>query len=493
MPARGEGVLRSEIAMRRPDPLLDNLRQILRYYRRGYNSEEEYAQAISSSAGENGLISRKKLRLLLGKDRKGINLKLVQLKDASHIPSKHKNTLLLADVATGAGHVLHVRIFDGDGKVIVETDETCLTKQARQVDELKKQLANLWALDKLRGNDKKRVMAAVESIVDYSHPKSPARDEIPLSLSEIRALHEFLVQKGRGGFGTLLGGRTLLGSVAARGKVMFILPSKAIESSTVPVTAVIYWDLHAMMEIIAALQRINPTIQIMIEVQEEGERPGEPGDRSSFFEKQPWYKHLTGVDAPSLICIGSPRANHASEILLTQMYGGEPFSESDGLGTPPPFRFYWRPESKLASNFAAREGDLGRVKWEVKDGTGWEELKGRDRLSALLVRMTGGDWKGLPLAYDQGTPEWETHGIVAAQRREGGQIWIVAAGLEGPASRGVSRQLSSLKPFPIDSPDPASKPVQYVMSFKVNNNPYMKSNNRDSRELGTYSRTEEIA
>ena len=52
------------------------------------------------------------------------------LNDVSGIPTEGKNLIIVAAV----NNVLHFRIFKGDGKVVVDTDEKTLTKKARQIE-----------------------------------------------------------------------------------------------------------------------------------------------------------------------------------------------------------------------------------------------------------------------------------------------------------------------------------------------------------------------
>jgi hypothetical protein len=58
------------------------------------------------------------------------------LNDVSAIPTEGKDLIIVAAV----NNVLHFRIFDGDGKVVVDTDEQRLRKKARQIEGLRKQL-----------------------------------------------------------------------------------------------------------------------------------------------------------------------------------------------------------------------------------------------------------------------------------------------------------------------------------------------------------------
>jgi hypothetical protein len=65
-------------------------------------------------------------------------------------------------------NVLHFRIFDGHGKVVVDTDEQRLTEKALQIEGLRKQLESLWPPHELTPSDKGRVTTAVTSIVGHA-------------------------------------------------------------------------------------------------------------------------------------------------------------------------------------------------------------------------------------------------------------------------------------------------------------------------------------
>ena len=60
--------------------------------------------------------------------------------DVSGIPTGGKSLIIVAAV----DHVLHFRIFDSDGQVVVDTDEKKLAGQAGQIEDLRKQLESLW-------------------------------------------------------------------------------------------------------------------------------------------------------------------------------------------------------------------------------------------------------------------------------------------------------------------------------------------------------------
>ena len=100
----------------------------------------------------------------------GCDLRLMPLvNNISGIPTEGegKNLIIVAAV----NNVLHFRIFDGDGKVDVDTDEKRLTGQARQIEDLKKDLESLWSRHELTRSENGRVITAVTSIVTPPSPR----------------------------------------------------------------------------------------------------------------------------------------------------------------------------------------------------------------------------------------------------------------------------------------------------------------------------------
>ena len=96
------------------------------------------------------------------KARTGYDLKLLpSVKDVAGIPANGKDLIVVAAV----DNVLHFRVFDSDGKIDVDTDETKLTKQARQVDDVRNKLASLGTIRELSDGDKAPIIAAVTSLL----------------------------------------------------------------------------------------------------------------------------------------------------------------------------------------------------------------------------------------------------------------------------------------------------------------------------------------
>jgi hypothetical protein len=100
----------------------------------------------------------------------GCDLRLMSsVKDVSGIPTAGDSLMIVAVV----DQVLHFRIFDGHGKVVVDTDEKKLPAQALQIEDLRKQLESLWPPQTPTRSERIGVNASVTSIVGYTWPGLP--------------------------------------------------------------------------------------------------------------------------------------------------------------------------------------------------------------------------------------------------------------------------------------------------------------------------------
>jgi len=88
-------------------------------------------------------------------------LLMPSVKDVSGVPADGKNLLIVAAV----NNLLYLRIFDPNGKRVVDIDEIRLPGQRRQFDDLRGQLGGLWPPHELTAIEHLRVMRAVSSII----------------------------------------------------------------------------------------------------------------------------------------------------------------------------------------------------------------------------------------------------------------------------------------------------------------------------------------
>ena len=93
----------------------------------------------------------------------GYDLRLMPSVNAvADVPNVGNKLIIVAAV----NHVLHFRIFDVDGNVVVNTDEKRLPGQVNQIKDLKKRLASLWPPHELTGSEVRHIVNAISSVVD---------------------------------------------------------------------------------------------------------------------------------------------------------------------------------------------------------------------------------------------------------------------------------------------------------------------------------------
>jgi hypothetical protein len=83
------------------------------------------------------------------------------------IPASGKNVAIIAAV----DRVLHFRVFDPDGKKVVDTDENSLKEKSQQIADLRNQLEALWPPHQLTGNEESQVITALVPLI--GQPKWP--------------------------------------------------------------------------------------------------------------------------------------------------------------------------------------------------------------------------------------------------------------------------------------------------------------------------------
>jgi hypothetical protein len=114
-----------------------------------------------------------------------------------YLPTEGKNQFLVADV----GGRFHFRIFDEDGKLVKETDETDLTGSARQIEDLRKQVDRLWPPHRLTRNDKTLVIDSVNSILGRTQDTQVLREYLKsrgIKLEDYKDRDSQLSDIGRG-------------------------------------------------------------------------------------------------------------------------------------------------------------------------------------------------------------------------------------------------------------------------------------------------------
>jgi hypothetical protein len=89
------------------------------------------------------------------------------LETPADLPRLGKDLVVVARIK----QVLHFRVFDGEGQMVVDTNETRLKDRQREVQELRKQLDGSWASQQLKADETNRLIDAVTSVVGHPQPQ----------------------------------------------------------------------------------------------------------------------------------------------------------------------------------------------------------------------------------------------------------------------------------------------------------------------------------
>ncbi|MSU57214.1 MAG: hypothetical protein EXS35_03365 [Pedosphaera sp.] len=169
-----------------------------------------------------------------------------------------------------------------------------------------------------------------------------------------------------------------------------------------------------------------------------------------------WFQ-VIAEDQASVVSIGSPLAALSSEIMLARMFGVEPFVPPHVTSVRPlPFFFVWRPD--LAGNFRSAFG----LTWRDLEAD-YPELAKRNKFNKSSAFVLDGKAHESPTR----ATEWTMHGIIAAQRRAAGNVWLVVSGLAGPATFGTATMVKKLAEELPWSSGSASKVLWVPVKVKI--------------------------
>jgi hypothetical protein len=153
----------------------------------------------------------------------------------------------------------------------------------------------------------------------------------------------------------------------------------------------------------------------------------------SALKSERWYRFLED-DQVSVVSIGSPLAALSSEVMLARMFGVQPFvTPRFKTGRQVPFFFVWL--RKLARNFPSAFG----LTWRELQ-TDYGGLARRVKTNHATAFILDGRPHAVPA---QGNA-WTMYGIIAAQRRPAGNVWLVVSGLAGPATHAAATLVNQI-------------------------------------------------
>jgi hypothetical protein len=218
---------------------------------------------------------------------------------------------------------------------------------------------------------------------------------------------------------------SLIDALAKSRRIAFLIGAKPER----PGPGTSWWDLRSLSETIQSLNNSVPQARPweLYDVLEADDPTSLSPDRyAEQLHRADWLDLLADDSEFSVLSFGSPIANHATEVMLAHMYGVPPFSR-DVSGVP--FQFVWSDTryDERPSSFAIR----GTQRAQIDHGKMSSEWN-----------VWGIDVGGELHLIDRHADPALTFGVIAAQRRRGGQVWAVLAGATGPGTYAASTLLT---------------------------------------------------
>ena len=249
-----------------------------------------------------------------------------------------------------------------------------------------------------------------------------------LSLRELRAIDKYLEPMGEGlAYNPLFEKSEVLRCIAESGRVEFMLGSKPDDVERLRIN-ISHWDFLGMNQIESAVRDISRDAHVRVrEV-----RMPETVDEGREALTEPGLRELFGGHGPSIVSLGSARSCLASELMLSRMASLEPGQHhQSGAADELPFRFVW-PRDRgfvLPSAFNLYGEDANRDDPAVGEAVLQREAACFRHQGQYLVDELS----------CKGRSEGNTYALCAVQKREGGQIWLLVAGLTGPATSAAAQ------------------------------------------------------
>lgn len=258
------------------------------------------------------------------------------------------------------------------------------------------------------------------------------------SFEELEALDQFLVRERGTGLRAIFRSPGILEMAAAKGKVVFLIGAKEWEGRTM----VSLWDLRSIEQVLGGVYRSQKAVEIDIrDVPLRGGATPQVSSQGQGQDLVPLEQLIDHVDSPSLVSLGSPRACHASEVLLGRMFCLPAFQSKPATALQSPFSFLWSYSPDMhpfQSSFSLTPQQIYQVGWTV-DPLDWQTWglrtvrRDAQNLPCPEIRQVRGKGR-----------RWTTYGLIAAQRQPSGQVWIVLAGLSGPETLACAKILNSV-------------------------------------------------
>ena len=257
-----------------------------------------------------------------------------------------------------------------------------------------------------------------EHSIDRRKLKAIVEDkQFVLNVWELEAFDVYLDAFGMGlSYRPILRRPSILETLTESRHVVFLIGAKRHDTGY----DLSLWDFKAMAEIQRLVNNFTPFVRFDVEpiVLPESRRvDGEIEklkDRTFFQEA-----------GPSLVILGSPRANLAAELAIRMMAAPQMPPQKVKELEDAPFRFVWSRNTALRSCVAIEPEKLGRDH---------PKLARKAESQQWTLRIGDADHT----ASARRASPMTTYGVFLAQRRTRGQVWMVLSGLSGPATLGCA-------------------------------------------------------
>lgn len=301
-------------------------------------------------------------------------------------------------------------------------------------------------------------------------------ENVSLRISELVALDTYLSPLGEGlATKTLFERPSILAELSQRGSLTFMLGSYPLlelhkEQQRLYMGK---WDIQAMATFLRDLnQHGTPRFDIQ-------EVPVNESENAAVDAGSTWMKWKRD-DAQSIVSVGSSRVNLATEHILAEMAAVDPFVPPDPLTSKLPFHFVWPNDlpdfrSAFAISGEAIKNIAGDLSADImQEGSKSRGLQVGKKVYAEFREREGGKRK--TKAKSGQSKESLTYGLIAAQRRRTGNLWVVTAGLSGPGTFAAAKSVGFIiEDIPLATETGQHSPVLWAIvevAIKTGDNPY---------------------
>jgi hypothetical protein len=218
------------------------------------------------------------------------------------------------------------------------------------------------------------------------------------------------------------------------GRITLLMGTKPLHAPRLRDMSV--WDARAMAELLSIAGRFEAPVRYRIR-----EALLQPGMNNRAATRQQWFNVLR-ADRRSVVAFGAPVANLSAEVALARMCNVPAFRSPRAPFTPEnrlPFYFAW-PASAIVKNFSSAFALT------------WKELAQLGLPNAAKAAKAVRDGKARVFVWDdhielvrEEADHWKMYGVIVAQRRPGGNVWVVLCGLTGPATFAAAQLLSNIR------------------------------------------------